>query len=60
MFWMRVFWLETLALPIYFLWHFSQAPAAPWRMSNLVLWLAVFLAGLGGLIKTRLNKGAGH
>jgi uncharacterized membrane protein YsdA (DUF1294 family) len=60
MFWMRVFWLEALTLPIYFLWQIGQAPAAPWRTSNLVLWSAVLLAGLVGFIKTRLKPGAGH
>lgn len=56
--WMlRIFWLEAVAVPVYFLFQLAQLPpGTAYRGLNLTVWTAVLVAAIGGLAWTKLRR----
>lgn len=58
MFWLRLFWLEALAVPAYMLYLLLSTPApSPYRMLNLVIWSSVPIVSLVVLLRGRRRRG---
>jgi len=57
MFWIRLFWLEAIVVPVVFLYLAGSAPTtAPYRTLNLIVWGIALAVGVGGYAVTQWKK----